>query len=127
MNLPANSIGFLLVGSVHPRENARASLCMGINKGIASRGRGPFPLRRTVMRRSPRLLALVACVLLGVAGPAWAQTAPKEGDMAPDVRLKATQVKKVLPDAKEDTLSLTDLKGKKNVVLFYFPRALTKG
>lgn len=52
---------------------------------------------------------------------------PKEGDPAPDVALKATQVKKVLPDSKADTLSLKDFKGKKNVVLFYFPKALTKG
>jgi hypothetical protein len=79
------------------------------------------------MRRSPRLFALAVCALFGVAGPAWAQKAPKEGDMAPDVRLPATQVKKILPDAKEDTLSLADLKGKKKVVLFYFPKAFTGG
>ncbi|HKB01813.1 MAG TPA: hypothetical protein VKD90_06315 [Gemmataceae bacterium] len=79
------------------------------------------------MRRSPRLLVLTACAVLGVAWPAEAQTAPKEGDMAPDVRLKATQAKKAVPDAKDDTLSLADLKGKKKVVLFYFPKALTKG
>lgn len=79
------------------------------------------------MRRSPRLFALAACALVGVVGPAWAQKAPKEGDMAPDVRLKATQVKKAVPDAKDDTLSLADLKGKKKVVLFYFPKALTGG
>jgi cytochrome oxidase Cu insertion factor (SCO1/SenC/PrrC family) len=79
------------------------------------------------MRRSPRLFALAACALIFGASPAWAQTAPKEGDMAPDVRLKATQVKKVLPDVKEDALSLADFKGKKRVVLFYFPKALTGG
>jgi hypothetical protein len=79
------------------------------------------------MRRSPRLFALAACTLVGVVGPAWAQSVPKEGDMAPDVRLKATQAKKALPDAKDDTLSLADFKGKKKVVLFYFPKALTKG
>ena len=79
------------------------------------------------MRRPPRLLALAACALLGAAGPAGAQTPPKEGDMVPDVRLKATQVKKVLPDAKDDTLSPADFKGKKKVVLFYFPKAMTRG
>ncbi|HJZ94125.1 MAG TPA: hypothetical protein VKE40_24840 [Gemmataceae bacterium] len=79
------------------------------------------------MRRPPRLLALAAFAVLGMAGPAGAQTPPKEGDMAPDVRLQATQVKKALPDAKDDTLSPADLKGKKKVVLFYFPKALTKG
>lgn len=84
-------------------------------------------MRRPVMRRSPRLAALVACAFLGACQPAGAQTAPKEGDMAPDVRLQATQVKKALPDAKDDSLSLADLKGKKKVVLFYFPKALTRG
>ncbi|HKB06566.1 MAG TPA: hypothetical protein VKD90_30500 [Gemmataceae bacterium] len=79
------------------------------------------------MRRPPRLLALAACALLGAAGQAGAQSPPKEGDMVPDVRLKATQVKKVLPDAKDDTLSPADFKGKKKVVLFYFPKAMTKG
>lgn len=79
------------------------------------------------MRRSPRLFALAACALVGVVGPAWAQSAPKEGDMAPDVRLKATQAKTALPDAKDDTLSLADFKGKKKVVLFYFPKAMTPG
>ena len=79
------------------------------------------------MRRPQRLLALAACALVGVAAPAVAQTAPKEGDPVPDVRLKATQVKKVLPDAKDDTLSPADFKGKKKVVLFYFPKALTRG
>jgi len=79
------------------------------------------------MRRPQRLLILAACALLGVAAPATAQTAPKEGDPVPDVRLKATQARKVLPDAKDDTLSPADFKGKKKVVLFYFPKALTKG
>jgi hypothetical protein len=79
------------------------------------------------MRRSPRFLVLAAGALLAVGCPAGAQTAPKEGDMSPDVRLKATQVKKVLPDAKEDIISPADFKGKKNVVLFYFPKAMTKG
>ena len=79
------------------------------------------------MRRPQRLLAVAACALLGMGAPAAAQTAPKEGDPVPDVRLKATQVKKVLPDAKDDTLSPADFKGKKKVVLFYFPKALTRG
>ncbi len=79
------------------------------------------------MRRPPRLLALAACALLGAAGPAGAQSPPEEGDMVPDVRLKATQVKKVLLDAKDDTLSPADFKGKKKVVLFYFPQAGTPG
>ena len=79
------------------------------------------------MRRPPRLLAVAACALVGLAAPAAAQAAPKEGDPVPDVRLKATQARKVLPDAKDDTLSPADFKGKKKVVLFYFPKALTRG
>ena len=78
------------------------------------------------MRRPQRFLALAACALFGVAAPAG-QAAPKEGDPVPDVRLKATQAKKALPDAKDDTLSPADFKGKKKVVLFYFPKALTRG
>jgi hypothetical protein len=51
-----------------------------------------------------------------------------EGKPAPDVDLPATQVGLVLP-AKRDTntLHLKDLKGKKNIVLYFFPKALTKG
>jgi len=79
------------------------------------------------MRRPQRFLVVAACALLGTAGPAGAQAAPKEGDPVPDVRLKATQVKKVLPDAKDDTLSPADFRGKKKVVLFWFPKALTRG
>jgi len=76
--------------------------------------------------RFSRRLAAVAILSRLAMSPALADP-PKEGDMAPDVRVKATQIKLVLPDSKEDTLSLTDFKGKKKVVLFYFPRALTKG
>ena len=79
------------------------------------------------MRRPQRFLVLAACALAGVAAPAGAQAAPKEGDPVPDVRLKATQAKKALPDAKDDTLSPADFRGKKKVVLFYFPKAFTGG
>ena len=52
----------------------------------------------------------------------------KEGDPAPEVTLPATQVGKVLPDQKDaKSLSLKDLRGKKNVVLYFFPKAATKG
>ena len=79
------------------------------------------------MRRPQRLLVVAACALLGLAVPPAAPAAPKEGDPVPDVRLKATQAKKALADAKDDTLSPADFKGKKKVVLFYFPKALTRG
>ncbi len=52
----------------------------------------------------------------------------KEGAPAPDVDLPATQIEKVLPDKKDaKTLHLKDLQGKKNVVLYFFPKALTRG
>jgi peroxiredoxin len=69
--------------------------------------------------------AVLAAALL--AGPAPAADPPQEGKPAPDVSLPATQIEKVLPDKKDaKTLSLKDLKGK-NVVLFFFPKAMTKG
>jgi len=48
----------------------------------------------------------------------------KEGDKFPDVPLAAAQIDKVKKDAK--TLSIADLKGKV-VVVFFYPKALTKG
>jgi peroxiredoxin Q/BCP len=51
----------------------------------------------------------------------------KEGEPAPDVELPAANVATVIPGAAEDaTLKLSDLKGK-NVVLWFFPRAMTPG
>jgi hypothetical protein len=83
------------------------------------------------MRLVSRCAALgVALVGLAVAlPPAEAQDPKKveEGKPAPDVTLSAVNVGKALPakkDAKE--LSLKDLKGK-NVVLFFFPKAMTRG
>ncbi len=52
----------------------------------------------------------------------------EEGKPAPDVELPATQIDKVLPDKKgAKTLSLKDFQGKKNVVLFFYPAAMTPG
>ena len=48
----------------------------------------------------------------------------KEGDKFPDVPLAAAQIDKVKKDAK--TISIADFKGKVTVIFFY-PRALTKG
>lgn len=51
-----------------------------------------------------------------------------EGKPAPEVNLPATQVGLVLPEQKNArTLHLSDLKGKKNVVLYFFPKAMTRG
>ena len=49
----------------------------------------------------------------------------KEGQPAPDVELPAANIATVLPRAGA-TLKLGDLKGK-NVVLWFFPRAMTPG
>lgn len=48
----------------------------------------------------------------------------KEGDKFPNVELKAVQIEKVKKDA--TTLSIDDLKGK-NVVVFFYPKAMTPG
>src|SRR5688572_30448044 len=77
------------------------------------------------MNRWTRLLALAAATAL--LGTARAADVPKVGEQAPDIRLEAAGVSKVLPGKKDgDALSLRDLKGK-NVVLFFYPKAMTKG
>jgi peroxiredoxin Q/BCP len=76
----------------------------------------------------PLSLALSA-LLAGLSAAALARGEGKveEGKPAPDFSLPATQIDKVLPDAKDKTtLSLKDLKGK-NVVLYFYPKALTGG
>lgn len=71
----------------------------------------------------PPVVAAMGMLLL--AGAALAQV--KEGQPAPDVDLPATQIGKVLPGSTAKTLHLKDLQGKKNVVLYFFPKALTAG
>jgi hypothetical protein len=65
------------------------------------------------------IYAFAAAAVAGLFGTALAADAPpKEGSPAPDVSLPATQIEKALPDKKGDkTLKLSDLKGKKNVVM----------
>jgi thioredoxin-dependent peroxiredoxin len=69
----------------------------------------------------------VLCALLLCAIPVFAQETPtlKVGDPAPAIELPATLADTVAKGKK--TIALADLKGKKNVVLFFFPRAMTKG
>ncbi len=70
-------------------------------------------------------LAAVACVLASSAAPADdTKLNVKEGDKFPAVPLAAAQIDKVKKDAK--TVSIADLKGKV-VVIFFYPKALTKG
>ncbi len=87
--------------------------------------------------KRPALLAALASLTAGwslVVGPAPVALADDEakkvteGKPAPEVKLPATQIEKVLPDKKDaKTLNLKDLRGKKNVVLYFFPKALTGG
>jgi hypothetical protein len=81
----------------------------------------------------PRLAA--AALAVAVGGLAWLAASAqlrgepvKEGQPAPAVELPATFIESVLPDKKgAKTLSLADFKGKKNVVLWFYPKALTGG
>jgi hypothetical protein len=74
---------------------------------------------------------LMTAVLLGGFGmSSFAREDKKaeEGKAAPEFELVATQIEKILPDKKDaKTISVPkDVKGK-NVVLFFFPKALTGG
>ena len=80
------------------------------------------------MHRWTRPLAAAALAgLFGLAAARAADAPPKEGDKAPDIDLPATQLDKVMPGAK--TLKLSGLWGQngKNVVLYFFPKAMTLG
>jgi thioredoxin-dependent peroxiredoxin len=77
-----------------------------------------------------RVRLLFALPLLVLFGAAFAADDKKveEGKPAPDVKLPAANVETVLPGKKDaKTLSLKDFEGKKNVVLFFYPKAMTKG
>jgi peroxiredoxin Q/BCP len=76
-----------------------------------------------------RINPLAALIVAGSFGTALAADAPAEaGKPAPDINLPATQIEKALPEAKgAKTLKLSDLKGKKNVVLYFYPKAMTSG
>ena len=71
-----------------------------------------------------RYAAPVLLVLIGL--PLFAAT-PEVGKPAPAFDLSAANIKSVFPDKKDATnLTLADFKGK-NVVLFFYPKAMTKG
>src|SRR5713101_5484250 len=69
-----------------------------------------------------------AVLSLALYAPAVEEPAKvEEGKPAPKVELEATNIGKALPDKKDaKTLKLRDLKGK-NVVLFSYPKAMTRG
>jgi hypothetical protein len=79
--------------------------------------------------RSGICLASALVLTLALSAPTTAGgPAVKEGQKAPDVDLQATKISTVLPGSKDaKTLKLSDLKGKKNVVLWFYPKALTGG
>jgi peroxiredoxin len=53
---------------------------------------------------------------------------PAVGKPAPAIELPATNIGSALPDKKDaKKLSLSEFKGKKHVVLFFYPKALTGG
>ena len=72
---------------------------------------------------------LVLAGLAWIAAPIWAGGEKlKEGKPAPDIELPATNIGSIFPDKKDaKSLKLGDLKGKKNVVLWFYPKALTGG
>jgi cytochrome oxidase Cu insertion factor (SCO1/SenC/PrrC family) len=79
-------------------------------------------------------LALAAAWLISSGTAPSASAADKEtpkveeGKPAPDVELPATSIDTVFPDRKDaKTINLKDFQGKKNVVLYFYPKAMTGG
>ena len=71
------------------------------------------------------LLGLALGVALTLSAHAQEGGMPEVGKPAPAIELPATNIGSILPDKKDaKKLSLSDLKGK-NVVLFFYPKALT--
>jgi peroxiredoxin len=74
-----------------------------------------------------RIVGTSVLALVVGLGTTLAET-PPEGKPAPAFEVTATSIDKALPDKKDaKTISLKDFEGKKNVVLFFFPKAGTKG
>src|SRR5262245_38620614 len=83
--------------------------------------------------RSLRLLLAGLCCGVLLVGTATAEKKEavkvEEGKPFPvKVELQATSIDKLLPGQKDaKTLNLAELKGKKNVILFFYPKAMTGG
>lgn len=71
-------------------------------------------------------LALAAGVCLTATAQDASTLKVKVGDAFPNVPLVAAQVEKLPGKKAGDTLAINDLKGK-NVVIFFYPKALTPG
>jgi peroxiredoxin Q/BCP len=80
------------------------------------------------MRLSTGLLSLGLLGLLLAGAARAADDKVEVGKPAPSFELPATSIGNVLPDKKDaKKLTLEDFKGRKNVVLFFFPKAMTPG
>ncbi len=69
----------------------------------------------------------VAGLALGVLLPAARADMPREGEPAPAVQLPAAFAGKISDKKDGEALSLQDFQGKKNVVLYFYPKAMTRG
>jgi hypothetical protein len=69
---------------------------------------------------------LVAGGFLAPARAADEKAKLEVGKPAPGFDLACTQIEKALPGSKAKSLKLAELQGK-NVVLFFFPKAMTRG
>jgi peroxiredoxin Q/BCP len=113
-------------GLVRPRQPLAFAHGRGENSGSFS------PVLLAQGDDSMRLLhAIVPAGLLALALPLLAadEAAKVEvGKPAPNINLPATQIDKVLPGKKDaKKLTLKDFQGRKNVVLFFYPKAMTPG
>jgi hypothetical protein len=83
--------------------------------------------RNRAVRGAGALLVLAG--VAWIATPVWAGGAKlQEGKAAPDIELPATSIGTIFPDKKDaKTMKISDLKGKKNLVLWFYPKALTGG
>ncbi len=65
---------------------------------------------------------LAVLFVLGLGGIAMSADIPEVGSKAPAFELTA-----VSKGSKKETVKLSDFKGKKNVVLAFYPKAMTPG
>ncbi|QDU22517.1 peroxiredoxin [Urbifossiella limnaea] len=78
------------------------------------------------MTRFASLAAAVGLCLSAASAQDVSTLKVKAGDAFPNVPLVAAQVEKLPGKKAGDTVGIADLKGK-NVVVFFYPKALTKG
>jgi peroxiredoxin Q/BCP len=76
--------------------------------------------------RAAGLAAVLSLTLSSATAQDDSKLKVKVGDAFPNVALKAAQVEKLAGKKAGDTVGIADLKGK-TVVVFFYPRALTKG